>query len=91
VDEPRVWAGDDRVPLHLEPESAAVEELLVDLEAALSPFEARPHWGKLCLAGAAAIAPLYQRRPDFIHLLERLDPRAAFSNSWLKKYVLGDA
>jgi len=73
------------------PEPAAVEEVLVDLEAALSPFEARPHWGKLFVADAAAIAPLYERRPDFIHLLERIDPRGAFNNSWLKKYVLGDA
>ena len=73
------------------PEPAAVEEVLVEVETALSPFEARPHWGKLFLADAAAIAPLYERRPDFIRLLKRLDPRGAFSNSWLKKHVLGDA
>jgi hypothetical protein len=41
-----------------------VEKVLVDIEAAPAPFEARPHWGKLFLADAAAIAPLYERRPD---------------------------
>jgi xylitol oxidase len=35
------------------------------------------------------IAPLYERLPDFIGLVERLDPRGAFRNSWLKAHVLG--
>jgi xylitol oxidase len=28
--------------------------------------------------------------PDFISLVERLDPRGAFRNSWLKTHVLGE-
>jgi hypothetical protein len=44
---------------------------------------------KLFNADAAAIAPLYERMPDFIRLIERLDPRGAFCNSWLKAHVLG--
>jgi xylitol oxidase len=72
------------------PDQDRVEQVLLDLEAALAPFEARPHWGKVFMADAAAIAPLYERRPDFIRLLERLDPRGAFRNLWLKKHVLGE-
>jgi hypothetical protein len=29
--------------------------------------------------------------PDFIRLVERLDPRGAFCNSWLKAHVLGES
>ncbi len=93
----RLWMsmnyGEDTVGIHFtwRPEREAVAEMLVRLESALAPFEARPHWGKLFDAEAAAIAPLYERMPDFIHLVERLDPRGAFRNSWLKARVLGES
>jgi xylitol oxidase len=93
----RLWMsmnyGEDTVGIHFtwKPERDAVEDVLVQLEAALVPFEARPHWGKLFNADAAAIAPLYERMSDFNRLVERLDPRGAFSNSWLKARVLGES
>jgi xylitol oxidase len=71
------------------PAQAAVTELLVELERALAPFGARPHWGKLFVAEAAEIAPLYERHADFARLVERLDPRGAFGNEWLETHVLG--
>jgi alditol oxidase len=81
----------DTVALHFtwkrEPE--AVRRALVDLERALEPFGARPHWGKLFLAGAETVAPLYARAGDFAALAERLDPRGAFRNAWLERHVLG--
>jgi len=92
----RLWMsmqyGQDTTGFHFTwmPDQDRVEQVLLDLETALAPFEARPHWGKVFLADAAAIAPLYERRPDFIRLLERLDPRGAFRNPWLKKHVLGE-
>jgi xylitol oxidase len=93
----RLWMspqyGQDTAGFHFTwtPDQDAVEDVLVDVEAALAPFRALPHWGKLFLAGAAAIAPLYERRSDFIRLLERCDPRGAFRNPWLKKRVLGES
>jgi xylitol oxidase len=93
----RLWMsmnyGQDTVGIHFtwKPEQEAVEDMLVQLETALVPFEARSHWGKLFKADAAAIAPLYERMPDFIRLVERLDPRGAFRNSWLKTHVLGES
>ena len=83
----------DSVCIHFtwRPVRAAVERMLVEIEAALAPFEARPHWGKLFDADAASIAPLYERRPDFIGLAERLDPRGAFRNTWLTTNVLGES
>lgn len=71
------------------PDQAAVTALLVDLERVLDPFGARPHWGKVFLADAAAIAPRYDRHADFVRLVERLDPRGAFRNPWLETHVLG--
>jgi xylitol oxidase len=85
--------GEDTIGIHFtwKPEQDAVEEMLVQLETALLPFGARPHWGKLFKADAMAIAPLYERMSDFVRLVERLDPRGAFSNSWLKTHVLGES
>jgi xylitol oxidase len=93
----RLWMsmnyGENTVGIHFtwKPEREAVEDMLVPLETALAPFEARPHWGKLFNAAAAAIALLYGRMPDFIRLVARLAPRGAFCNSWLKAYVLGES
>jgi xylitol oxidase len=72
-------------------EPEAVARVLVDLEAALAPFGARPHWGKAFRATATDIAPLYERLPDFARLAQRLDPRGAFRNDWLERHVLAEA
>jgi alditol oxidase len=91
----RLWMspqyGRDSVGIHFTwaPEPDAVERVLADLEAALAPFRARPHWGKLFGADAAAIGAVYERLPDFVSLAGRLDPRAAFRNPWLEAHVLG--
>jgi len=93
----RLWLspqyGTDTVAIHFtwtrepEPVARAVERV----EAALAPFEARPHWGKLFAAGAATLAQRYERMPDFRALAERLDPRSAFRNPWLDRHVLRGA
>ena len=91
----RLWMspqyGQDTMAVHFTwlPEPAAVESVLAEVEAALAPFGARPHWGKLFLADAAAAARAYPRLPDFAGLVERLDPRGVFTNDWLRSHVLG--
>ena len=90
----RLWMspqyGQDTAAFHFtwkrEPE--AVLRALADVEAVLRPFGARPHWGKVFVARAADIAPLYERLGDFVGLMERLDPREAFRNAWLEERVL---
>jgi xylitol oxidase len=83
--------GRDTLGFHFtwkrEPE--LVTRLAGALEVVLAPFEPRPHWGKLFLAGAATIADRYERLPDFAALAQRLDARGAFRNDWLERHVLG--
>ena len=91
----RLWMSpqydQDTVAVHFtwERDADAVRRVLADVEAALAPFAARPHWGKLFLAGSGEIARLYPRLPDFRALAQRLDPRGAFRNAWLERHVLG--
>jgi xylitol oxidase len=91
----RLWMspqyGRDTVAIHftLKPELDRVKHLLVAVEQVLLPLEARPHWGKLFLADAKTIGPMYERLGDFAALLDRLDPRGAFRNEWLESRVLG--
>jgi xylitol oxidase len=91
----RLWMspqhGRDTLSVHFtwHQDWPAVRRVLVEVEAALAPFEARPHWGKLFLARAAELAPLYERLGDFTGLAGRLDPRGVFVNDWLRRHVLG--
>lgn len=83
--------GRDTVCLHFtwKPGQVAVEALLPTLEAALTPYSARPHWGKLFAATAAELEPRYERMAEFRALAKRLDPRGAFRNEFLERHVLG--
>jgi len=90
----RLWMspqyGQDTAAFHFtwKREPAAVLRALADVEAVLRPFGARPHWGKVFVARASDIVPLYERLGDFVGLVERLDPREAFRNAWLEERVL---
>ena len=66
---------------------AAVERAVDALEAALAPYEPRPHWGKVFHTGRDELRARYPRLADFAGLAERLDPRGAFRNDWLAERV----
>ena len=91
----RLWMspqyGQDTVGIHFtwKRRQAEVERALVEVERALAPFQARPHWGKVFLMGEESIRKLYPRRDDFVALLQRVDPPGAFRNEWFEKRVLG--
>lgn len=63
----------DSVALHFTFERVPIEGVLRDVEAALAPFDPRPHPGKAHLQPGT-----YPRADDFARLAERLDPRGAF-------------
>lgn len=81
----------DSVAIHFTwlPDRDQVNRVLIEVEAALAEFGARPHWGKVFLADADTISGRYPRMADFRALLGRYDPRGAFRNDWLHTRVLG--
>jgi len=89
----RLWLsgayGRDTVGIHFtwRPLPERIHPLLVEIEALLLPLGARPHWGKVFMAGADALAPLYPRLPEFLALAERLDPGRKFGNAFLERTV----
>ena len=62
-----------------------VSAALTEVEAALAPFDARPHWGKASHIQAGQPERLYPRLGDARALFERLDPQGRFSNARLER------
>jgi xylitol oxidase len=87
----RLWMspqyGTDTLGIHFTwlPDEPAVRKVLPDLEAALEPFDARPHWGKVFAMDSTRLVPAYERHGDFMALVERTDARGAFRNSWFER------
>jgi xylitol oxidase len=85
----RLWLsgsyGRDTLALHFTwvPDEARVMAFLPRLEAALAPFEARPHWGKLTALPPSTIRGLYPRWSDFEALVHQLDPGGTLANPYL--------
>ena len=81
--------GEDTLGIHFtwRRDADAVDRALEVVEAALAPFEPRPHWGKVFRMGRDELAPRYPRLADFAELAARLDPRGAFRNDWLDELV----
>jgi xylitol oxidase len=82
--------GRDSVAFHFTwvEDTALVLPVVRRLEAALEPFDARPHWGKVFTTGPAALRALYPRLADFAALAAELDPDGTFRNAFVES-VLG--
>jgi len=89
----RLWIspqyGRDTVGVHFtwRPDAEAVTAVLSELERALAPFEARPHWGKCFRATADRLAPAYPRLDEFRALADRLDPGRKLRNDFLGRHL----
>ena len=70
------------------PDAAAVTALLSQIEAALAPYEPRPHWAKV-FTGPFDFSRLYPRLADFGALANRYDPDHKFRTPYLRRTVLG--
>lgn len=68
-------------------DSPAVSALLPRIETALSPFDARPHWGKLFTMPPAELRSRYEKLADFRKLLRTFDSGGKFRNTFLDRYV----
>jgi xylitol oxidase len=66
---------------------AEVRALLGLIEETLSPYQARPHWGKWFLMDVSRIARQYRRLPDFTALVDEFDPEGKFNNEFLSRVL----
>ena len=80
--------GRDTVGFHFTwvQDDAAVAPVVAAIEAALAPFAARPHWGKVFSTPPEVVRGLYPRYDDFVALLKRYDPAGKFRNEFMDRY-----
>ena len=72
-----------------EQEWDALQALLPELEAALAPYDPRPHWGKNFLMGREELASKYERMDDFRSLAAVYDPSGKFRNDFVNEKIFG--
>jgi xylitol oxidase len=68
-------------------DTAAVLPVVAALEAALAPFEPRPHWGKVFTLAPEHVRARYPRIGDFQELRRELDPTNRFGNDMVDRYL----
>ncbi len=79
----------DSVTIHFtwKQELAAVQKLLPQIETLLSPFNARPHWGKVFTMSPAVLDSRYQQLADFKKTMLGYDPTGKFRNAFINMYL----
>ncbi|HSO64435.1 MAG TPA: D-arabinono-1,4-lactone oxidase, partial [Ornithinibacter sp.] len=76
--------GRDAVTLHFtwHPDRRALDPVLTEVERALEPFDARPHWGKVFHPlDAGRLEEMYPDLPRFRDLVGASDPHGRFRNA----------
>jgi alditol oxidase len=68
-------------------DGASVLPVVALLERQLAPFGPRPHWGKLFTTAPEDLRARYERLPDFLGLMRRIDPSGKFRNAWTARYL----
>jgi alditol oxidase len=83
----------DSVAIHftLEQDIEGVSALLPKIEEKLSPFNVKPHWGKLFTIAPATLKARYEKMSGFQQLITRHDPEKKFRNEFLDNNVFGGA
>jgi FAD-linked oxidoreductase len=69
-------------------EGMAYEAPFREVEALLSSWAGRPHWGKRSFLSAAELAPRYDGWEAFARVRRGLDPGGRFAGAWVR-HVLG--
>ena len=70
-------------------ETEAVIKLLPIIEKELSPFNARPHWGKIFTLSPQVLQARYEKMADFKKLATEYDPHGKFRNEFLNHNIYG--
>ena len=66
-------------------DNAGVAAVLPTIEAALAPFEPRPHWGKAFTLPGETIRATLPHAADFVAAAREADPRGVFRNAFLER------
>lgn len=79
-------SGRDSVALHLTwvPDVPAVTAALHELEAALAPFDPRPHWGKVFVTPLEQVRERYPHVEQAAALARECDPAGRFANAFVR-------
>ena len=80
---------EDSVAFHFtwEQDLDAVNNILLQMETALAPFNPRPHWGKIFTMSAKDVQNHYVKLADFRNLIEKYDPQEKFRNDFINQYL----
>lgn len=83
------YGNDTMVAIHFSWQNnvTAVEAVLPQLERAMIPYGARPHWGKMFTMEPEDFLPHYPKVNEFKKLAEQLDPKGKFRNEFLEENV----
>lgn len=65
----------------------AIYPVIEKVEAALRPFNYRPHWGKVFMADAPYLKSVYSKMGEFQALVQALDPTSKFENSFTRRVL----
>ncbi|MET0909882.1 MAG: D-arabinono-1,4-lactone oxidase, partial [Ilumatobacteraceae bacterium] len=81
--------GRDSLGIHFtwRPEPGLVGEAVQAVEAALAPFDARPHWAKVASVFAADLRLRYPRLVDAAERRDAFDPAGVFRNDFLDRLL----
>ena len=67
----------------------AVRRVLPIIERELSPFQPRPHWGKLFTIPRTELSSRYEKFDSFIKTAASYDPKGKFRNTFLNTNLFG--
>jgi len=68
-------------------DDTAIGKAVDAIEAALAPYDARPHWGKVFGSSTGVAGDRYAKRDEFVSLADRLDPDHTFRNDWFNRTI----
>ena len=71
------------------PEWEAIQKLLPEIESALGPFHARPHWGKLFTMTPSVLQSRIDKLNDFKDLISEYDPKGKLRNEFIQHNLFG--
>jgi xylitol oxidase len=67
----------------------AVSKILPVIEKELTPFNVRPHWGKLFTTTRSQLKSTYEKLPGFVALCNKFDSHGKFRNKFLERNIFG--